>query len=526
MKNEMLFMLVALLLFGCMVQPLPEANETVENVTFEEPDIGEVSEEGPGVEIFAIEAMDGDFKTTDYLIETGENPFSDMAGGDLGKTSTAYVRVNESDLDFLSNYRYFAAGPCYCAINEYQSMWITPKTSKGKGVIFEAVYLAEFLESPRIVNTTTGVCDECRGIYLLGKEYHILEANKPTDEYPDRIIRGGSLKLKEVGGEATITLQDGKGFNRDDRWPVVLGWKDGKLAKVIVYMGGYFYDIEEDKAAVPLFGAGNRVLARFSGLDTNPKLELITTTVGEAVPTTMPSQPEEPAPTEEVVEQPPADDSAESLPEPEEPSELTQPDVCAPDSIPPGCPAPDPIAEGHLSTSTPLQMGDILLHLEKIELERDAVIFTIKDSSGNILDREMFRESQAKTIVINGTAYLVNVDGIYPAQEGRGRANVRVWLDCPPSETGLLRHCDPFLDESIPFDGLRVRLDWVDFDYVANLSILDSTGNVLETLDISMGESVDLDYGPGYTIHVPVVGNAWPYAAKSAEIEVYSWICK
>lgn len=274
MKNLEIFFLVAvavLLFLGFMTQLAPQAGEpeVTENVTEEvTEDVTEIAEEitpeeGAVIETYMIKSVNGRFPTTDYPIETGENPFSDMAGGDLGKTSTAYVRVNENDLNFLRQYD-------YCGTEEYQSMWFTPMISKEKGSIFEAVYLAEFggcgLENPEI--------------HLFGKEYEVLEMNLPSEQYPGKIVRGGSLKLKGPDGEI-LTLVDGQGFNNDDRWPVVLGWQNGELRKIIVYMGGYFYDVEEDKGVVPLFGAGNRVLAKFRNVGGDLAFELITTDMTE-----------------------------------------------------------------------------------------------------------------------------------------------------------------------------------------------------------------------------------------------------
>jgi hypothetical protein len=85
------------------------------------------------------------------------------------------------------------------------------------------------------------------------------------------------MDLMDLETGLVMTLTDSEGFNGDSRWSLILGWEDGELRKIIVYMGGYFYDIEEDKSTVPLFNADDRVLARFSNLDTTPKFELITT---------------------------------------------------------------------------------------------------------------------------------------------------------------------------------------------------------------------------------------------------------
>ena len=147
--------------------------------------------------------------------------------------------------------------------NENQSLWLHPKISNGKGVIFEAVYLTEFNQSPQTK------------IQLLGQHYQVLKLNPPTNA-SGRIIRGGSIDLADLDTGLVMSLADSEGFNGDSRWPVVLGWEDGELKKVIVYMGGYFYDIEDDESTISLFNSDERVLARFSDLDAAPKFELIT----------------------------------------------------------------------------------------------------------------------------------------------------------------------------------------------------------------------------------------------------------
>lgn len=244
----MIFVMAALvLLFGCVTPQVPETHEPESITPIEVP----VVEEGGPVEKLSIESVNRAFQHTDYEIYDNSNPFSDGVGGDLGKTSTSYIKVDEEDLAFLS-------GDCD---EQEQEFWFNLRTKDEQGVIFEAVY-------------SINLAGECSTVKFLGQEYEIEVIDKP-ESGGDKIVRGGAIKLK--GADSSITLQDGGRLNNDDRWPVVLGWKNGELVKIIVYMGGYFYDVEADSSIVPLFGSGNAVLAGFTNMEENPTFELITT---------------------------------------------------------------------------------------------------------------------------------------------------------------------------------------------------------------------------------------------------------
>jgi hypothetical protein len=279
MKNMICLVLFAsLLVLGCtQVEPYQNIDQS-KNITIQNNtknttvQLVKVHKTGP-IESYSVAATyDGSiwkFSLTDYSLADNSNPFSDGAGGNIGKTSTAYIRINESELAFLAPYN-------YCGIGEYQSMWVTPKISiNGKGSIFEAVYLAE-LKGDTMCRTKN------QRVVLLGKEYEVLGMNPPSGSAAGKAIRGGSIQIREVNGRVQSDITDGKGFGGDDRWKTVLGWKGGKLEKIIIYMDGYFYDVEENDQIVSLFGTGNRVLAGFSDLNSNPKFNLITTNMAGA----------------------------------------------------------------------------------------------------------------------------------------------------------------------------------------------------------------------------------------------------
>lgn len=243
MKNMLFGFALVLLLFGCVAQQVPQANETVENITT-------VMEEKQPSDVFRIKSIDGAFPTVDYEFSDNSNPFSDGAGGDLGKTSTSYIKADENDLNILS---------LGCEGTQKQAIWIAPMIKDDKGALFEAVY-------------STDLEEYCDLIDFKGKNYRLTIVEKPSTTQ-DKIVRGGEISLRELGSGNTIKLKDGSSLNNDDKWKVVLGWKNDRLAKIIIYMDGYYYDIEEGEE-VQLFGS-SEVVASFENLDSDPVFKLV-----------------------------------------------------------------------------------------------------------------------------------------------------------------------------------------------------------------------------------------------------------
>lgn len=242
--KKIILLLFALFLAGCIQQSAietPEENTTATDSIIPKKPVKE------GISLSTDK--ENKFKLTDFPFADNLNPFSDGAGGSLGKNSTAYIRIDT--LDFLGRYD-------ACGEDEYQSMWITPKNSNGKGSILESVYLAEF----------KGRVGKCRlnnsRIYLLGKEYEILEINAPIGTHSKRIVCGGSLKLRERNSTSTLVLSDGAAFKGDDRWSVILGWQNKSLRKIIIYLDEHIHGLNENCPIVPLFNAENRVTAHFA----------------------------------------------------------------------------------------------------------------------------------------------------------------------------------------------------------------------------------------------------------------------
>jgi|GEM_PF-6732360 len=241
MKN-LIVLAAIVMLFGCVAQPAPE-----ENVSTAVTNMSNVSVPG---DAFAAKAVDGKFMTVDYSFLDNSNPFSDGAGGDLGKTSTAYIKIDQSNLNFL------AGG---CDGNEKQAFWINPIVREGKGIIFDAVYSID----------TEG---DCYNLKFLGREYWVI-GSFPPNTTGSVLRRGGEIVLRDKTTYEVVELKDGSSLNNDDRWKVVLGWKNNKLAKVIVYMEGYFYDIEEGEK-IGLFGS-EELMAMFEDLGSGPVFKLI-----------------------------------------------------------------------------------------------------------------------------------------------------------------------------------------------------------------------------------------------------------
>ena len=139
---------------------------------------------------------------------------------EAGLHSDSFIRLNSSQLMLL---------------DDEESVWIHPMIESGdKAVLFDAVYARE------IDNCSVGQ------VKILGKEYAVQE------------------------------LVDDSSFESDDKWKMVLVEEQGCLSRIIVYLDGYFYDLEDDDQ-ISLFRNDNTILFRFDGIGGQPYVEIIGT---------------------------------------------------------------------------------------------------------------------------------------------------------------------------------------------------------------------------------------------------------
>lgn len=95
--------------------------------------------------------------------------------------------------------------------------------------------------------------------------------------YSHDIANCGSEKVKIMGKEYDLSsLRNGSAFENDDKWKVVLDYDGACLKRIVIYLDGYFYDLE-DNDQINLFRNDNTVLFKFENLEEKPKIKLIIT---------------------------------------------------------------------------------------------------------------------------------------------------------------------------------------------------------------------------------------------------------
>ncbi|GEM_PF-2369999 len=115
-----------------------------------------------------------------------------------------------------------------------ESIWLIPMIESGNSaVLFDAVYAKE-------------VSCEDKTTTILGEGYDISK------------------------------FEDGSSFEFDDKWKIGLERENGCTKRIVIYLDGYFYDLE-DGEQLNLFRNDNTILFKFTNTDSNPQIEIIGT---------------------------------------------------------------------------------------------------------------------------------------------------------------------------------------------------------------------------------------------------------
>lgn len=219
MKGNILGLLGCLILLGCLGQPANQITKEqldaqLENITdMKEEDLISVSG-NENVSIVKIKAarVGGGWQ---FPLENHTDRFLEF-----GLHSDYFVSLNNSHLKFLEN---------------DESVYLTPMIKDGnRTVLFNAIYHRDV--SDRSADTVS----------ILGKEYG-------------------------VAGLAT-----GASFGNDDKWKVSLKKDQGFVREFVIYMDGYFYDMEEGEQ-INLFRNDNTLLLSFKDMESTPYVEIVGT---------------------------------------------------------------------------------------------------------------------------------------------------------------------------------------------------------------------------------------------------------
>lgn len=138
---------------------------------------------------------------------------------DVNLHSEGFIKLDDSHIGFL---------------DENEAIWLTPMIANNTGVLFNAIYSNELPE-----------CD-LDTIKILGKVYAISE------------------------------LRHESSFKNNNKWKVLHDYEGNCLERIIIYMDGYFYDIENNEQ-INLFRNDNTIIIQFIGLDEEPIVKIIAT---------------------------------------------------------------------------------------------------------------------------------------------------------------------------------------------------------------------------------------------------------
>jgi hypothetical protein len=220
MRNVVYGIFMMLMLLGCVTQPAEERLDEKEleaeldNVTTV-PDEDLISLSGDeNLSVVSISASQVG-KRWQFPLGNHTDEFIEV-----GIHSDAFIMLNNTHLMFLE---------------DDEAVWLTPMIKDGnQTVLFNAVYSKEVVD-----------CG-ADSLSILGKQY-------------------------DAEG-----FTDGESFELDDKWKVGLEKEDGCLERVVIYLDGYFYDLEEDEQ-VSLFRNDNTILFGFRGMDENPEVRIVAT---------------------------------------------------------------------------------------------------------------------------------------------------------------------------------------------------------------------------------------------------------
>ncbi|MDD5337393.1 MAG: hypothetical protein PHS02_02820 [Candidatus ainarchaeum sp.] len=218
MKKYLVCALLALaLLSGCITNPPASSpNNTIHYVPSDN-----VSPEPEANLSILMNLTENETTSIVYIKTLNRNgewlfPLQNYSGefAKAGLYSSVFIKLNSSQLKTLGN---------------DESLWVTPYTSDGKGILFNAIFSKE-LSSCNL-----------SAVRLLGKYY--------TLDY----------------------LKTSPNFNNDDKWKIATVSENGCIKRILIVQSGYFYNISENES-IQLFTNDGSLSAQFKNLGSTPEL--------------------------------------------------------------------------------------------------------------------------------------------------------------------------------------------------------------------------------------------------------------
>jgi hypothetical protein len=218
MKKLVLFLILGMLFFaGCVNSPLEEEEQPSKEELLEDMNMPPQSyDEKPIIVDDGAVTIKAEKQGMRWLFpfDVYEDEFIDV-----GLHTDNFIRLDKDHINIL---------------DDSEKIWIHLMIKNETGIIFDAVYSREIRN-----------CDAME-VDILGKTYDM------------------------------SALENDSSFENDDKWKIGHEYEDGCLKRIIIYLNGYFYDLDENEWA-GLFRNDGTLRLSFRNLDVQPSAKLVVT---------------------------------------------------------------------------------------------------------------------------------------------------------------------------------------------------------------------------------------------------------
>lgn len=201
--------------------------------------------------------------------------------------------------------------------------------------------------------------------------------------------------------------------------------------------------------------------------------------------------------------------------------DVTEEEVeCVADLAPVTCDSSSPAAEGVITTTSGLEIGNITMFLVHVDETSHPISASVSfvDSCGNIIEMDHIEEGSTTGATVAGAVYEITTNRI----SGYMWADVSVTVNCGDTyclvSSGILN-----IGEIMPYPtgGDELRLDDLDLGHsegpAALISILDASGYLLHVDSLMEGEFTDF---ADYRVLATDIGAGYGFIARWARFEI------